>query len=154
MDITDRVKLIMTDMGLSSTDFAEKSGIQQSTFSHFINGRNKPSLDVVMKIREACSDINLEWLLYGTGEMRGAIPPVQSGTQDLFGADYSVNNPNIKSEIRTAGLTMESLSALAPILTKQAELEAQKQPEKPPRKITEIRVFFDDNTYEIFHAKN
>lgn len=154
MDITDRVKLIMNEMGLSLTDFAEKTGIQQSTFSHFINGRNKPSLDVVTKIHEACDDISIEWLLYGTGEMRRSLPPAQSSTLDLFNTESSVNLSNTKTEATAAALKLESLSVLAPLLTKQAELEAHKQPEKPQRKITEIRVFFDDNTYEIFHAKN
>lgn len=153
MDINDRVKLLMKENNLSSSDFAEKTGIQQSTFSHFINGRNKASLDVVTKIHEAFPDVSIEWLLYGNGEMYTALPPISPNSMDLFEVQPEINYSDKNKATSSTGLTMESVSGIAPILNKQAELEAYKTAIKPPRKITEIRVFFDDNTYEIFHTE-
>ena len=49
--------------------FAETIGVQQSTLSHILNDRNKPSLEVVMKVHQKYDYVNLEWLLYGKGEM-------------------------------------------------------------------------------------
>ena len=49
--------------------FAETIGVQQSTLSHILNDRNKPSLEVVMKVHQTYNYVNLEWLLYGKGEM-------------------------------------------------------------------------------------
>ena len=49
--------------------FAETIGVQQSTLSHILNDRNKPSLEVVMKVHQTYNYVNLEWLLYGRGEM-------------------------------------------------------------------------------------
>lgn len=153
MDITDRVKLIMDEESLTSTEFAEKTGIQQSTFSHFINGRNKASLDVITKIHEAFLDINIEWLLYGRGDMHRNLRTDGSKDPDLFSTTNPMNNIDKLPMDTTTGLSIDSLSALAPLLAKHAELEAQIQEAKKPRKITEIRVFFDDNSYEIFKAE-
>ena len=65
----DRIIQIMQKEGLTSSQFAEKIAISPASLSHIINGRNKPSLEMVQKIRKACSYVNLEWLLDGTGEM-------------------------------------------------------------------------------------
>lgn len=54
--------------GLSSSGFAEKIGVQRSSISHILSGRNKPSLDFVMKILSSFPDIDLYWLLNGKGE--------------------------------------------------------------------------------------
>ena len=65
----DRILQIMQKEGLSNVEFAEKLGISTSSLSHIFSGRNKPSLEVVMRIHKACPYINLNWLLYGDGEM-------------------------------------------------------------------------------------
>ena len=50
MEIKDRIKIIMEKENMASGAFAESIGIQQSTLSHILNGRNNPSLDVIMKV--------------------------------------------------------------------------------------------------------
>ncbi|KAA6337169.1 hypothetical protein EZS27_014732 [termite gut metagenome] len=74
MDIKDRIKIIMDKENILSGAFAETIGVQQSTLSHILNGRNNPSLDVVMKIHQKYNYINIEWLLYGTGDMNTNVP--------------------------------------------------------------------------------
>ena len=65
MEIKDRIKMIMEKENMASGAFAESIGIQQSTLSHILNGRNNPSLDVIMKVHQKYNYVNLEWLLYG-----------------------------------------------------------------------------------------
>ena len=69
MEIKDRIKMIMEKENMASGAFAESIGIQQSTLSHILNGRNNPSLDVIMKVHQKYNYVNLEWLLYGQGNM-------------------------------------------------------------------------------------
>ena len=52
MEIKDRIKMIMEKENMASGAFAESIGIQQSTLSHILNGRNNPSLDVIMKVHQ------------------------------------------------------------------------------------------------------
>lgn len=52
----------------SASSFAEKVGVQRSSISHILSGRNKPSLDFVMKVLKAFPEVNLYWLLNGKGD--------------------------------------------------------------------------------------
>ena len=63
--ITERVKKIMEDNELSSSQMADRIGVQRSAISHILSGRNKPSLDFVLKLCDHYNDIDLDWLLKG-----------------------------------------------------------------------------------------
>lgn len=73
MEIKDRIRMIMEREKVPPRVFAETIGVQQSTLSHILNDRNKPSLEVVMKVHQTYSYVNLEWLLYGKGEMIASV---------------------------------------------------------------------------------
>jgi len=62
-----RIKKIILFYGISATQLADKIGVQRSSISHLLSGRNKPSLDFVMKIVKAYDAIDLYWLLNGKG---------------------------------------------------------------------------------------
>ncbi|WP_419211420.1 helix-turn-helix transcriptional regulator [Maribacter sp. X9] len=69
-----RLELLLEHYELSSAAFADRINVQRSSISHLLKGRNKPSLEFVMKINEAFSEVDLEWLLYGKGTFpNGAI---------------------------------------------------------------------------------
>lgn len=65
----DRILLILKTKNLTSSQFADKIGVQRSSVSHVLSGRNKPSLEFVQKIFRCYNDINYEWLLTGKGPM-------------------------------------------------------------------------------------
>ncbi len=65
----EQLNKIMVYYGLSASAFAELIQVQRSSISHILSGRNKPSLDFILKLNTALPDINLYWLLNGTGEM-------------------------------------------------------------------------------------
>ncbi|WP_339665031.1 helix-turn-helix transcriptional regulator [Maribacter arcticus] len=62
-----RLKTILNHHELSSASFADLIHVQRSSISHLLNGRNKPSLEFIMKINEAFKEVELQWLLYGEG---------------------------------------------------------------------------------------
>jgi transcriptional regulator with XRE-family HTH domain len=66
-DITERVLFTIEKSGLDKKGFAERIGISASTLTHIANGRNKPSLELIMGILDAYPDISSEWLLRGRG---------------------------------------------------------------------------------------
>lgn len=73
-DFSERLNEIMTYYGLSASAFAELIHVQRSSISHVLSGRNKPSLDFILKLNKAFPDINLYWLLNSTGEMINSTP--------------------------------------------------------------------------------
>ncbi|WP_411767680.1 helix-turn-helix domain-containing protein [Winogradskyella sp. A3E31] len=52
----------------TASGFAEKIGVQRSSISHILSGRNKPSLDFVMKVLHSYPEVELYWLMNGKGE--------------------------------------------------------------------------------------
>ena len=52
---------------LSASLFADKIGVQRSSISHILSGRNKPSLDFILKITTEFEDVDLQWLINGVG---------------------------------------------------------------------------------------
>jgi len=61
----ERIKEIMLQKGFSPSAFADEIQVQRSSISHIINGRNKPSLELIQKIISAFPDIDIEWLMTG-----------------------------------------------------------------------------------------
>jgi len=66
---SEQLNKIMDYYGLSASAFAELIQVQRSSISHILSGRNKPSLDFILKLNVAFPDINLYWLLNETGDM-------------------------------------------------------------------------------------
>ncbi|MHC0441890.1 helix-turn-helix domain-containing protein [Flavobacterium sp. 3-210] len=66
-DFVKRLEIILDYYGINASSFADKIGVQRSSMSHLLSGRNKPSLDFVMKILEVFPDVDLYWLLNGKG---------------------------------------------------------------------------------------
>lgn len=61
--IVERIKHIIEEKGLSASEFADTIGVKKATLSHVLSGRNKPSLEFVMRIIESFEDVNPELLL-------------------------------------------------------------------------------------------
>lgn len=65
----DRIKQIIDYSNLNNSSFADKIGMNKSTLSHVLSGRNNPSLDLILNIIESFPEINPEWLLTGNKTM-------------------------------------------------------------------------------------
>lgn len=66
-DFTERIKKILEYHQLTASLFADKIGVQRSSISHILSGRNKPSLDFILKITGEFPDVDIYWLLNGKG---------------------------------------------------------------------------------------
>ena len=79
-DFAKRLKKIMEFYQLSSSAFAERIHVQRSSISHLLSGRNKPSLDFVLKVTKEFHDVELYWLLNGKGDFPKSISPISEST--------------------------------------------------------------------------
>jgi DNA-binding XRE family transcriptional regulator len=107
----DRIILLIKAKNLTAAQFADEVGVQKSSISHIISGRNNASLDFIQKILIRYPEVNMEWIMLGKGPIfRGAdsvlnasndvalkmdSTPV-SGSVDLF----SVLNPDTGQKFR------------------------------------------------------
>jgi plasmid maintenance system antidote protein VapI len=147
----DRVLEIMHREHLSNADFAKMLEISPASVSSIINGRNKVSLDVATKIIQTFEYVTWDWLILGKGELGDSIektPKLNTNQPSLFDvAAINVANTTQHLEYR------KDSEVKTPVSTPENSDNQQiRYIEKPPRKIKEIRIFYDDNTYEIFEG--
>ena len=154
-EMKDRIRQIMEAQHMTQQTFANFIGINAASLSSIFNDRTRPTLNTVEAIKSKLPNLNTDWLMFGHGQMfndtkggsdvqanddgtAGGMPPmhVEGGMPDLFagGGDIGASHPQ------------------------QRGYAAQMKPEiryveRPQRQITEIRVYFDDLTYESFVPK-
>ncbi|MBM6889896.1 helix-turn-helix transcriptional regulator [Bacteroides caecigallinarum] len=159
----DRIIQIMRSAGLSNADFADKIGISTSSLSHIFSGRNNPSLDVVKRIHKAFPSLNLNWILYGEGNMyindAESDTPIKNVYDDSSDFNQDNNLPMIESDENPENtgnrqfyidFRKEKPSETPVNMHKETEKEQVRYIEKPAPKITEIRIFYDNGTFEVF----
>jgi transcriptional regulator with XRE-family HTH domain len=73
-----RLEKIIQYYGLTASSFAEKISVQRSSISHILSGRNKPSLEFIMKVLYSFPEVDLYWLLNG----KGSFPPKDVSLDD------------------------------------------------------------------------
>ena len=98
-DFINRLKKMMKHHQLSASVFADKVGVQRSSISHILSGRNKPSLDFILKVTSEFKDVDIKWLLNGIG-----VFPITkvlrensiASTPSLFNSENSLSNKKIQ----------------------------------------------------------
>lgn len=66
-DFAKRLQKVIDFYSETASSFSEKIGVQRSSISHILSGRNKPSLDFVLKVLSEYPEVELYWLLNGKG---------------------------------------------------------------------------------------
>ena len=94
LDFTNRLKKILNYHQLTASLFADKIGVQRSSISHILSGRNKPSLDFILKVTNTFTDVDIYWLLNG----EGAFPKEQGPTNKVFSPDETLIEETINSK--------------------------------------------------------
>ncbi|MBW7846771.1 MAG: helix-turn-helix transcriptional regulator [Bacteroidales bacterium] len=127
----ERIQQIMKMKSVNAAEFADMMQIKRPGLSHILTGRNNPSLDFVIKLKDTFPEINLEWLLYGrgpvtqVGDQKPSRVLVQSAQPDLFSMnefskvtevtanelEMDVKQMNEKPEIKDSSLSGAAVSS-------------------------------------------
>ena len=91
-DFGNRLQKIIDFYNISATELSNQISFNRSTISHLLSGRNKPSLDFVMKVLQKFPEVELYWLLNG----KGSFPAVKSTPSSIL--TLSKNKPPTKKE--------------------------------------------------------
>ncbi|MFZ3564551.1 helix-turn-helix domain-containing protein [Tenacibaculum finnmarkense] len=137
MDILIRLKKILSYYNLTSSTFADTIEVQRSSISHLLSGRNKPSLDFVMKTVNKFPEVDLYWFLYGEGEF-----PKK---------EKVVIVEEIKEEItENKEETKPTLLSADENLIKKVDLE-MKTPNISDKKLVKIILLYNDGSFNEFN---
>ena len=94
-NFSKRLQKILDFYGVTATSFSEKIAFNRSTISHLLSGRNKPSLEFVMKVLQTYPEVDLYWLLYG----KGSFPtPVNKVNTQIKATSKQNTLPGVEAE--------------------------------------------------------
>ena len=154
----ERIQKIVKEYNLSPTVFADKIDIPKANVSHVLNGRNKPSLDFVLKISEAFPEVNLEWILKGTGTMIGKkeepkVAPTPTRLAEPIAPPpapkVAQNTLDFEPKITPTPAAIESAKP-----TKKAEVKPKQnsnsKKETEGKKMKKIILLYEDNTFDAY----
>lgn len=135
----DQIQEILRREELSSSQFADKIGVQRSSVSHVLSGRNKPGFDFIHKILDAFPGINAEWLITGLGEMyKQRRPP-----EELFDGPFSETSPSKDEKKLSARVESPGLK----------ERHVDTEPEREPE-VERVIVFYKDKTFREYKSES
>lgn len=174
----EQIKQLMESLHMNQKAFAQTTGINEGTLSGILNGKTKPSMQTVEAIHNRLTNISIKWLMFGEGPMyenSSRSTPSVKETNGTTTANNNVSGGNLNAsgdvDNRIGGVENgeKATPVSAPLLfdvgnatngsrrpvsgMQMKEREVVKYIDKPARKITEIRVFYDDQTWESFTPK-
>lgn len=176
MSLNERISKVIEYSRLTPSEFADEIDVQRSSISHITSGRNKPSLEFIIKIKSRFPELLWDWLVTGEGEMlKSELPDIKImeeqpeedlvkttplpdlftmiNEDDEFGAD----------EIETEHLLTASGESVIPTQDKASEKISDSQrlensPEEilsqvignQTNKIKRIVLFYENGKFESF----
>lgn len=155
MDMKDRIKKIMESQHMTQKVFAQFTGISEGSLSGVFNDRTRPTIQMIEAIHNHFPKISVEWMMFGNGAMysddnHSTGNPAES---DNISRDPVHDNsaPDFSAPLFGAtGMPENQGVNTTPNITEKTIV---KYIDKPQRKITEIRIFYDDQTWESFTPK-
>lgn len=154
----DRLQQLLEKKGISSTRFAELVGVQRSSVSHILSGRNNPGLDFIQKILAAFPDVSSDWLISGKGDLYrdkrstpvSNIKDSERSLKNLFDqrGDFNPSKP-ISAVISAQKEEKESTDAIESKIAGNI-VEKQSTNNPRPRLVERIVIFYTDRTFSEF----
>jgi len=144
-DFIKRLEIILDYYSLTASSFADKIGVQRSSMSHLLSGRNKPSLDFILKIIEVFQDVDLYWLLNGTGSFPKKNESIENSKQPIQTLSYPTPI-DLFSEIST------------PIQKEKIHEEVKPKPfvieNENSGEIEKIVIFYKNGTFSSYNPNS
>lgn len=180
----ERIRQLMEAQHMNQQTFAKFTNISSASLSSIFTGRTRPTMNHVLAIMSSFPNVNPIWLLKGEGGMMltdTSASHTENENSTLFDAieDAAVEgtSSNINDGVNTDKVAVDMPlfdtvskpysvhpSVLPPVSSRNSGGKYSKtggisgihpvSTGSEVRKITEIRVFFDDQTWESFVPKN
>jgi len=143
----DRILQFLKDEKISSAKFADIIGVQRSSISHILSGRNKPSFDFIEKMLLSFPSLNAQWLITGKGTMFTNSPRQES----LF--DLKIESNQQKSTPLQSNISKQE-NINTEISENDQHIEAGFiKSERKEKIIDRIIIFFEDGSFKQYKAE-
>ena len=150
----DRIRKIMESQHMTQQEFSDYINVGPATLSSIFTGRTRPTVAVIEAIKNKFPNISTDWLMFGKEPMyneqqhegvQSQSSNVQAAVQTSLDFDGKSSTPS--------GEPIRKIEEASSISGNEAPRTVVKYIDKPQRQITEIRIFYDDQTWETFSPK-
>lgn len=165
MNINDKIKQILIDKNLTPSYFADEIGVQRSSISHILSGRNRPSFDIIQKIIRRFPELGYEWIMEEdqqpqnqSGQLNYGVPRNNQLAQPADRRDRYVSQPSVsytapsihvRSQRNEIPPVMQQPVAAAPF--EPTTSQDQVTPiEKAEKKVERILIFYTDGSFREY----
>jgi len=139
----DRIFEFLRNSNKTSSQFADEIGVQPSSVSHIISGRNKPSLDFVIKMLQKYPELSTDWLIFGRGSM---FLDHDSSTQ---GDELSDNQLVDLFETPVKSDLTEDLSH-GPDIENDSSIEVKSALKSSENRVSKVILLYDDGSFKEY----
>jgi len=139
----DRLIKLIDMEHLTPSKFADLIGVQRSSVSHILSGRNKPSFDFLEKTLGAFPGLEADWLIMGKGQMYEQMG--RSSDSDLFSTE-----PQNETEDSEPDANDEYTSQKTVEVPEKEDYRPVADESEALRKVIQVMVFYDDNTFSTY----
>lgn len=145
MDYKKRIESILDVYKVNASEFAEKIDVPRSSISHILSGRNNPSLDFMIKVKEVYPELDWNFLLLGKLPMftknDNTLSEISSSENPIIELPFE-NNPNIEF---SEGLNESKKDETSPIFDEKLV--------ENKTKIEKIVFFYNDGSFKSYENK-
>ncbi|HHJ11070.1 MAG TPA: XRE family transcriptional regulator [Bacteroidetes bacterium] len=145
--LKDRIISFIRSEGISSGILADRIGVQRSSISHLLSGRNKPSYDFILKFLEAFPEVNAEWFISGKGNMYKK--PVQTNLFATHDIEADKGKPDEITDGKKPFVTGGNMNKEKQETDQHAEIPFTAGVEKG--RIKKIIILYDTGNFEEFN---
>jgi plasmid maintenance system antidote protein VapI len=154
----DRLNKLMSHFKITPAQLADSIGVQRSSISHILSGRNKPSYDFLIKILKKYNDISAEWLLLNEGNMlrKGSIysqPPQKNADLNLFSTTEKIPYKTKDYEGIVHRETQKDDSKKTKIGQEREQTETKIDEFTNVNYVKQIVFIYSDNTFTIINKQ-
>lgn len=147
-DFIKRLEIILDYYNLTASAFADKISVQRSSLSHLLSGRNKPSLDFIIKVIEIFPEVDLYWILNG----KGTFPKSENNATLLD----DVKGRTEETSLNQSGLELPDLFSSTAIKNSSNENLSSEFKHSAPNSATSnlierIVIFYKDGTFKNYN---
>ena len=139
-DFVKRLDSLLEYYNLNAASFADKIGVQRSSLSHLLSGRNKPSLDFILKILEVFPEVDLYWILNG----KGTFPKISN---EIKSGDSAATIQSSEPSLGNLFANVTETKSIAPTLPINKTVPTK---QSVSNEVEKIVFFYKDGTFKEF----
>lgn len=157
----DRLAHILRSKNLTGTQFSGLMGIQPSNVSHLLSGRNNPSLDFLIKLKEVFPEYSFDWIILGkkpitmVGTLNGDEQPAErKQTENNQSKQLNFDIIDDDSDVLEEKSPFEEKPVDSSLHidnhTDMIEKHEFHQRDDKPKKVL---IIYDDKTFDMFNIR-